>query len=64
MKRSNLFIIGLASAVITIISLNIFVGRSYGRYHHWGDRGYCHESDHQHDKDEHKQRGDSTTNYY
>lgn len=39
MKRSNLFIIGIVTAIVTIISLNVFVGRSYGGYNHWRHRG-------------------------
>lgn len=50
MKRQNLFIIGLLTAVITMVSLNLIFGRSNWAneraftYSHWGQhRGYCND---------------------
>ena len=66
MNRRNIFIIGLISAVITIICLNVFVGRSYGRYgdrrhhHHYCDRN---NSDKYYHNEKKVAPRDSTNNY-
>ena len=63
MKRGGLFFIGLLSAIVTIVSLNIAFGRSgfynerdayFSRYHHCGDM---------YDRD-HKNNNDSTSSNY
>lgn len=42
MKRGGLFLIGLLSAVITVISLNAAFGRSYNYYNHYNSYHHCH----------------------
>jgi hypothetical protein len=70
-RRGGLFFIGLVSAILTIISLNIAFGRQgyyfdrypyYNRYHHCDDR-----YDRNHDersKQDRDRRSDSTNNNY
>ena len=67
--RRSLFFIGLISAIITVISLNVALGRPgyyaerypyYNRYHNCDDR-YDKRNDDQRQRD-HQQR-DSTSNY-
>lgn len=41
MKNRTLWIIGIATAVVTVIGLNVAVGSRYrmqDRYHHWCNR--------------------------
>ncbi len=70
-RRGGLFFIGLASAIATIISLNVAFGKPgyyyerypyYNRYHHCSDR-YDRNNDKRskHDRDQHN---DSTNSNY
>jgi len=69
MKRRGLFFIGLISAIITIVSLNLAFGRS-GHYRHPGyyERGYHCDRKHYNDidrsKKDHTPYRDSTTSNY
>jgi hypothetical protein len=73
MKRGGLFFIGLISAIITIISLNVALGRSgyyyerypfYNRYHHCNSRYDNRYRDDENNHDERQQRTDSTNSNY
>jgi len=73
MRRGNLFFIGVISAVATIISLNVALGRSgyynerypfYNRYHHCN---FSHDNrfrDEKKSNQESKRRLDSTNSNY
>jgi hypothetical protein len=72
MRRGRLFFIGLLSAIVTIVSLNIALGRPgyyykghsfYNRYHHcYGyDRHYRDDKNYQNEK--RRQADSSNSNY-
>jgi hypothetical protein len=69
MKRGGLFFIGLISAIITIVSLNIAFGRrgydehrSYHRMHSC-DRKQDYHNDERSKKDQHQYNDSTTSNY-
>lgn len=71
MKRGGLFFIGLLSAIITIISLNIAFGRSgyyYDRYSYYNHYNHhrCYDGyDRDHYERQHQhERADSTNSNY
>ena len=73
MKRGSLFFIGLISAIITIISLNVAFGRSgyynerhsyFGHYHHCDNRYDNRYRDDKNHQDERQQRTDSLHSNY
>ena len=62
MRRGNLLLIGVTSAVVTVISLNLAFGRSWNyndRYYGYHGR-YCHERYHGDDRQKDKQRDSPT----
>ena len=66
MRRGGLFFIGLISAIVTIVSLNMTLGRSpfYDRYHHCNygyDRHYRTNKSYQNEK--HRQTDSLNSNY-
>jgi len=63
MRRSSLFLIGIVSAIATLISLNLVFGRSWNYYDRYGERRhYCNE--HRDQRNHHERGGDSTTGNY
>lgn len=69
MRRGNLVLIGVASAIATLVSLNVIFGSSWNYYGRYGYHGhYCNERYHreanrnnQRNQDDHDR--DSTGNY-
>ena len=71
MKRGRLFFIGLLSAIITIISLNLALGSRWNGYRNYYHNGYHHcynkNDDHNYDKEDHRQpqsKADSSNSNY
>lgn len=69
MKRGGLFLIGLLSAIITIISLNFAFGRPWSYYNHYAFRRHYYNYDNRcydgnHYKNHSQQKQDSSTGNY
>lgn len=67
-QRRNLFLIGLLSAVVTVVSLNIAFGSRYQHYPFYKDYNGCYyrNNDRLHNNDhsnKNQQKADSLKNY-
>ena len=60
MRRGSLLLIGVASAIATLVSLNVIFGRSWNYYGHYGYSGnYCNERYHRNaDRNNQRNRDD------
>ena len=63
MRRGSFFLIGIVSAIATLISLNLVFGHSWNYYDRYGDRRhYCNE--HRDQGNNHERGRDSTIGNY
>lgn len=66
MKRASLFLIGLLSAIITIVSLNYAFGKSWFYNNHYSFHGYyydCYHHNNQHTHQKQSAPDSSEANY-
>ena len=69
MRRGSLLLIGIATAVATIITLNVTLGRSWNYYDGYGRRCYHHgeryrDGDKNNQRNEDNSHSDSSTHRY